>query len=115
LAVLEDAARKGVRTYAFVGPLLPYLSDGEESLGPLLRALKDIGSAYFYVDRLNPRFGVWPSLKGVLQECFPHLVGEYRDILYHGAARSQYSERLRSTVSHLAGRRGLDDRIRLCF
>ena len=70
LALLQEAKRRGIRTYAFVGPLLPYLSDTENSLTPLLKAVKDVGDDYFYVDRLNRRFGVWASLKSLLQEHF---------------------------------------------
>lgn len=115
LALLEEAKRKGIKTYAFVGPLMPYLSDTEESLTPLLKAVKEVGADYFYVDRLNPRFRVWLSLKGLLQKYFPFLIEEYRRILFDDQARMEYSRRLVSTASRLARKQGLDDRMRLCF
>jgi DNA repair photolyase len=115
LALLEEARRRGVRTYAFVGPLLPYLSDIEGSLVPLLKALKDVGVDYFYVDRLNPRFGVWLSLKNLLQEHFPHLTQEYRKILFDEHVRREYSQQLVSTVNRLARMQGIDGKMRLCF
>lgn len=105
---------RGVRTYAFLGPLLPYLSDIEGSLVPLLKALKDVGVDYFYVDRLNPRFGVWASVKDLLQEHFPHLVGEYRKILFDERIRREYSHQIVSTVNRLAKNQGLDGKMSDC-
>jgi len=80
LALLQEAKSKGIRTYAFLGPLLPYLSDTEENLTSLLKAVKDVGVDYFYLDRLNRRFGVWTSLKSLLQRHFPDIVGAYQRI-----------------------------------
>lgn len=115
LALLQEAKSKGIRTYAFLGPLLPYLSDTEESLTSLFKAVKDVGIDYFYVDRLNQRFGVWLSLKNLLQENFPNFVDGYRRIFFDGGARREYSERLMSYVNHIARRQGLDGKMRLCF
>ena len=115
LNLLQEAKRRGIRTYAFLGPLLPGLSDNEENLTQLLKVVKDVGAEYFYVDRLNPRFGVWLSLKGMLQEHFPNLIEVYRKLLFEEDARNRYSERLVTSVNSLARRQGLDGRMRLCF
>ena len=115
LNLLQEARRLGIRTYAFLGPLMPGLSDNEESLTQLLKAVKDAGVDYFYVDRLNSRFGVWPSLKGILQKHFPDLVEVYRKLLYDERAREEYSRRLVTSINLLARRQGLDDKIVLCF
>ena len=115
LNLLQEAKRRGIRTYAFIGPLLPYLSDTEANLNLLLQAVKDVGADYFYVDQLNRRFGVWQSLKGILQEHFPDLIEVYHRLLFEENARREYSERLISSVNFLARRQGLDDKMRLCF
>ena len=115
LNLLQEARRRGIRTYAFLGPLMPGLSDTEASLELLLRSIKDAGVDYFYVDRLNRRFGVWQALKGVLQKHFPDYLEVYRQLLFDENARREYSERLMNSVYSLAGRYGLDGRMRLCF
>jgi DNA repair photolyase len=115
LALLEEARRRGIRTYAFLGPLMPHLSDTEESLTSLLKAVKEVGADHFYIDRLNPRYGVWQSLRDLLQEHFPHLTEQYRRILFEDRSRAEYSRGLMSTVNRLARRQGLDARMRLCF
>lgn len=115
LELLQEAKRKGIQTYVFLGPLLPYLSDSEESIISLLKVVKEVGADYFYVDRLNLRFGVWKSLLGLMQGHFPHLVEDYRRILFNASASDAYSQRLASTVNRLAARQGLDGKLKLCL
>jgi DNA repair photolyase len=115
ISLLHDARERGITTYAFLGPFMPRLSDGEDNLGTMLQLISEAGVAYFYVDRLNPRPRVWSSLCDFLQKHYPFLIGEFREILFHAQARSQYSADLITTVARLARRYGLEDRMRLCF
>jgi hypothetical protein len=77
--------------------------------------VREVGADYFYVDRLNPRYGVWPSLKGLLQEYLPHLTEEYKKILFNGRVRERYSEELVGRLSKLAKQAGLSDKMSLIF
>lgn len=115
LAVLAEARNRGIRTYALVGPLLPHLSDTEESLSSVLNSLRQIGVDYVYVDRLNPRYGVWPCLKGLLRERCPQLAVEYRQILFRKPVRKEYSLTLAKKVRKLAGQMGLAEKMALLF
>jgi hypothetical protein len=94
---------------------MPYLSDTEESLRSLLHAVSEVGADYFYIDRLNPRYGVWPSLKGLLQEHLPHLTEKYKKILFSKPAREEYSLTLAKTVSKQARQVGLAGKMSLLF
>lgn len=115
LDLLQEAGRKGIRTYAFLGPLIPGLSDSEDNLDRLFKATKETRVEYFYVDRLNPRFGVWRSLKGVLEKHYPHLVNACRKILYDRKSREEYTERLTASISRLARKHELESKMKLCF
>jgi DNA repair photolyase len=115
LVLLQEGKSRGIKTYVFLGPLLPYLSDSEGSILSLLRVVKEVGADYFYVDRLNLRFGVWKSLLGLLQEHFPHLVEDYRRILFNASASDAYAERLASVVNRLSAKQGLNTKLRLCL
>ena len=115
LGVLRDASSRRIRTYAFLGPLLPGLTDGEENLSRLLEAVDDCGIDYFLLDRLNPRWGVWASLREVLDKHFPHLTRAYRRILYDGRTRNEYSERLAALAGKLSVKYGLEGKMRICF
>jgi DNA repair photolyase len=115
LTLLQEAKSRGIETYVFLGPLLPYLSDSESSILSLLKAVKEVGADYFYVDRLNLRFGVWKPLLDLLQQHFPQLTEDYRHILFNASASDAYSQRLASIVNRLAAKEGLDTKLKLCL
>ena len=99
LRVLSDS---GIPTYAFLGPMLPYLS--EEGLEGLLRELAQIGVDRVLVDRLNIKAGNWPPIRRALEKNFPHLLPSFASALRQG---SKYYEGLRLKVSSLARELGL--------
>ncbi len=114
LTMLGDAKTRGLRTYAFVGPLLPDLSDREEHVLPLLQAIREAGVDLVYVDRLNPRYGVWPALRSLLTKHFPHLTERCRRVLFDNRARMEYSWELRDMLTQVALDLGMG-RMELCF
>lgn len=115
LGVLEEAKSKGMVTYAFLGPLMPFLSDTEKDLDSLVRRLREIKVDYFYVDRLNPRPKVWPSLLRMLAQRFPSLIPEYRSVLYDPAVRDAYCARVRARALQVAKRHSMEGYLRFCF
>jgi DNA repair photolyase len=115
LALIQNAKKRGIRIYAFLGPLLPGLSDREEDLLQLVRAVREVGVDFVYADRLNPRYGAWPALRAVLDEHFPHLTGRYRRILFNERARKEYSWELRATLHRVSRRLGMEGRMEFCF
>lgn len=115
LTMLGDAKAQGLRTYAFIGPLLPDLSDREEHVLPLLRALREAGVDLVYVDRLNPRYGVWPACRSLLTKHFPHLTEKYRRVLFDERVRKEYSWELREMLTRVAVDLGMDGRMEFCF
>jgi DNA repair photolyase len=114
LVVLEAAKNKGIRSYAFIGPLLPFLSDTEESITPLLKAIKDVGVDYFYVDKLNLRYGVWPALLKFLHAHYPSLMADYRKIFFGNTARTAYLSDFASRARRIAAQLGMADKMNLC-
>jgi DNA repair photolyase len=115
LEVLQEARNKGIRTYAFVGPLLPFLSDTEENIKSLLKAIKYIGVDYFYLDKLNLRYGVWPALLKLLREHYPALLADYRKIFFENSAKMAYLTDLASRAHRVADELGMVDKITLCL
>lgn len=53
LAALKKLSEEGIKTYAFVGPLLPHFVAKEESLDKLFKALKAVGINDLYVENIN--------------------------------------------------------------
>jgi DNA repair photolyase len=115
LKVLEEAKNKGMPTYAFVGPLLPFLSDSDANITSILKAIQDIGVDYFYLDKLNLRYGVWPALLKLLHAHHPELIDEYRKIFFQAGARMAYADELASRARGVARRLGMADKMTLCI
>ena len=89
--------------------------DTEENIDGLFRAIKDVGVDYFYVDRLNRRFGVWQALRGMLEEYAPDLIKAYRGLFFNEVIRQQYYGRFVNIIRRLAAGYGLEGKMRLCF
>jgi DNA repair photolyase len=107
LEVLQEAKSKGIKTFAFLGPLMPFLSDTEENITALLKTVKDVGVDYFYLDKLNLHYGVWPALLKLLIEHYPTLLPEYRKVFFGGAAKETYKDNLSQKIHAIAGTLGM--------
>ncbi|MBT3285036.1 radical SAM protein [Candidatus Bathyarchaeota archaeon] len=96
LKLFSDA---GIPTYAFLGPLLPFVSElGFEDL--LNRLASSVGRVI--VDRLNIKAGNWKNIEATLEVHYPEILDEFKE-----ASRepSVYYDLLRGKV-----RRILDER-----
>ncbi len=57
LETLKALNEAGVRTWAFVGPILPGATD--TTAEPLLRSIREAGTTHVMIDRMRFRPGVW--------------------------------------------------------
>ena len=97
------------------GPLLPFLSDDRASLDALFGRAAELEVDVIWVDALNPRPRVWPSVARLLGDQFPELRDRYQRMLFHGRTRQEYIDRLRRRVARAAERFGLTDRVSGCI
>jgi len=63
LSTLSLLKQQGIKTYAFVGPLLPHFIDNEKGLDELFSSISTAGVLELYVEYLN----LSPYIKGRLQ------------------------------------------------
>jgi DNA repair photolyase len=104
LAAAGELMKAGIPVWVFVAPLLPGLTDTEESLTALFHALRETGVEEILLDHLNPYPAVANRLQGAYRKHFPAALpaleaylrhpGEYRDELA-GLLRSFDAERRR--------------------
>jgi DNA repair photolyase len=111
VAVLAELSSRGIRTFAFVGPILPFLSDSEDTLKPLINELAKSGVDHLLFDRLNLRWGVWPSIKNFLEKHYPNLLAKYRETLW---GNTSYFEELRKSINRLCKESGLQN-YEICY
>jgi DNA repair photolyase len=101
LVALKRLSDEGIPTYAFLGPMLPYLSD--EHLEELLNKLADRVNRLI-VDRLNIKCGNMPDIRGVLRSNYHDLASMFESALTPG---SDYYKHLRSKISSLCEERSI--------
>ena len=115
LNTLKKAQEKGIRTWVFLGPLIPEFTDTQVNLEALFRALKGMNLEQVCVDRLNPRWGVLDSLKkGLSRRDYTNL----RLLIYktsNPAKYAEYSRQLREKTRELASQSGLSNKLTVCF
>jgi DNA repair photolyase len=104
LEALRTLAEAGIRTWAFCGPLLPFLSDSEAGIDALFGELKRVGVDYVLVDSLNLRGAAWGRVRKALEAHYPDLVESYRALL---TDRKPYHESLMERTRRIAARHGL--------
>jgi DNA repair photolyase len=114
-AVIEAAHRAGLKTSIMFGPLLPFLSDDQESLDALMRHAARLKVGAVWVDAMNPRPRVWPAVAELLRAHFPELLPPYRKILFSEQSRSEYLTELRTRIAGAARRAGISDRVSACM
>lgn len=104
IKALEKLNKGGIKTYAFVGPLLPHFVANEESLDKLFRSIKESGTNGVWVEHIN--------LKGKKMDRLVELVGEklskeeYK--LFVNSQSEEYKDRLSEVVLKLTEKYELD-------
>jgi len=108
LAAVRALAEAGLTAGVFPNPILPMITDSEESLDALASAARQAGAQYFGG---GPLF-LMPSAQKIffpfLEKRFPKLAGPYRK-LYAASAYlgPDYKARLRERVARIRERHGL--------
>lgn len=80
-----------------------------------MRRAAEVDIDRIWVDALNPRPRVWPSIAALLQEQFPEFKEHYRRVLFDPTARREYLSGLRKRVAAAARRVSLADRVVMCM
>jgi DNA repair photolyase len=104
LDALARLADTGIRTWAFYGPALPLLSDGEEQIEALFRELKRVQVDHVLVDSLNLGGAMWGRVRRLLRRYYPELVEAYAAL---AADRTGYHAALVAKAQRVAERVGL--------
>ncbi|UCE28625.1 MAG: radical SAM protein [Candidatus Bathyarchaeota archaeon] len=110
LAALEELHDREITTYAFLGPILPHITDDNQSLHSLIHSLARVKVNHVLVDRLNLRWGVWPSVVNFLNQYYPKLTQEYKRIFW---SRNDYFEKVKLRIIKLCDQHGV--RCEFCF
>ena len=104
LRALETLNKSGVKTYAFIGPLLPSVSDSVDKIHEILKAVEAVGTKSVIIDKLN-YFSNLPNLKETVKE-----LGLYK--VFETTTESFYPDYLRNNIEiAVKSIKGVDIRI----
>jgi len=76
LNALSELSNNGISTWVFIGPVMPYLTDGDA----LADAITPAKPGYVLVDKLRLKEGVLNNVMGFIGEFYPQLKGRYTEI-----------------------------------
>lgn len=74
LKILND---KGISTYAFIGPILPYFVNSEAKINELLDRLEEVGVREVWFEHINLNPGIKARLFDFLKKESPELIPEF--------------------------------------
>ncbi len=105
IEALARLSEEGLQTWAFFGPALPYISDGEKEIEALFRELREAGVKRVLVDSLNLKGAMWGRVKRAISIHYPDLLEAYRHL---ASDRKAYSSLLGERARRAAAKYGLE-------
>jgi DNA repair photolyase len=115
IAALEQAASRGIATWAFLGPFMPGLSDTDDALDALISAIAHLPLSHIIADKLNPRPGVWNALVPFLKRNRPDLLDHYRRLFFYPEEYHAYCEDLGHRLRTIAEAHGIGEKLNAIF
>ena len=112
MATLAAAARRGLRTYAMLCPLLPGISDGPEQVDELIDFVLDCGVEEVFVEPLNARGPSLVRTEEVLRTAGYRAEAEQVAVIRHAVHWSAYTRRLLETAQSALDRYGCLSKLR---
>jgi DNA repair photolyase len=113
IETLRRAAKAGMRTYAFIGPLMPGITDTQENIEGLVGMLATTGIRYAYADRLNLRWGVWPAVSAWVRQHQPKVLPHVKAALWSAEGQEDYERMLRKRLMEAVRKVGLKAEIKM--
>jgi DNA repair photolyase len=102
---LKILSKNGIRTFAFVGPILPSFSDNIGSLKRVFQKISDLKINKVYVDRMHYWGDRWERIKSFIGNYYPYLSDYY---IWSKNNYREYSAKIRNVVQKSLTGTGLD-------
>jgi len=109
LDAMAELSRSGANTWAFLGPLIPGVSDSPDALSDMLRAVEDAGAGSVLIDSMNFRYPMRRNVSERLEEKAPDL----RKLFLRAMKDPGYQRSLAATVRDAVAKTSL--RVDVCF
>jgi len=95
IEALKILKKTGIKTYVFIGPILPYFTNLKE----IFEILQN-NADYLLLDTFNTKKENWQGLEKILKRHYPSLIKEYQEKLCLN--RSEYEQELKEKINILS-------------
>lgn len=102
VAAVQKIHSAGIRTYVFLSPIMPYLTNIEEIVDTFREHVD-----FFMFENLNVRGYLWPLLKSGLEKLDPTLIPRYEDIYFGKEGRPSYWNPIEARIRQMTKDQGL--------
>jgi DNA repair photolyase len=83
---------RGIKTWAFLGPILPGITDRDNGLQATIESLGRLRVDYLLADRLRLKPGTWIGINSFIRKEHPELANMYEDLFMRGGHRGYYDK-----------------------
>jgi DNA repair photolyase len=104
LEALRGLHRAGVRTWVFLAPVLPVIT--EKGLPDLAESISGYADRVL-VDSLNIKCGNWQGISRILSMRYPSLLSEWRAVLFSEREKESYYASLADRIQAVFARKGI--------
>ncbi len=101
LSALSEFSDVGVRTWVFIGPIMPFITSHGDDLENLIKRVSRAGVNEILFDRLNLKPGLDKKVEEFYLEFYPDLLTKYRSVA------SGYFEGVKSDIVSLCRAQGV--------
>lgn len=108
LEALRLLHENGIKTYIFVGPVLPHLTD--KNLEELIKTASELKVDYLWFDKLNLKPGVWENMQKLLEKSYPELLPSWKEIFF---SKNDYYEKFKERAEQLCKKYNV--RCKFCY
>lgn len=103
IEALRKLKEAGIKTYVFIGPILPFLTDWKDII---LKTKKH--TDFYMLENLNIKGGVWDSVGLWLQQKHPELLKKYEEIYF---TKNAYWDNVERDIEEFCEKNNVDYRI----
>ncbi len=97
VSAIRKLSKNGIKTWIFLGPIMPYITDRQGELEKLISKIPpDI--SYIIIDKLRLKKGLWKNIELFLSAYNPELIPIYKDLLY---SKNDYFLEVKSEMVNL--------------
>ena len=101
--VVEECSKRGIKTWIFLGPIIPEVNDRSEDISEIVKVAKKTGS-YIIYDKLNLRKWVFEVLKPFFDGYKPDVHPQLKSLLRNS---SEYWQRKAALIEDICAQNGV--------